>query len=89
MNWIMIIAFYFALWFVVLFAMLPFGLRTQQEEGEVTLGTVASAPQGNHMWKVVVRTTLVTALIVTVVVVAVNVYGFGFDAFPQIVPTRG
>ena len=43
--------------------MLPFGLRTQDEDGDVTLGTVPSAPRGPHMLKVVIRTTIVSLMI--------------------------
>ena len=39
-----IIAIYFVVWWIVLFAVLPWGVRTQEEEGEVVLGTDPSAP---------------------------------------------
>ena len=44
MTWVSVAALYFILWWLVLFATLPFGLKTQEEHGEVTLGTVPSAP---------------------------------------------
>ena len=44
---------FFIIWWMVLFAMLPFGLRTQDEDGDVTLGTVSSAPRGPHMLRAV------------------------------------
>ena len=47
----------FIMWWLVLFAILPFGLRTQDEDEDVTLGTVSSAPRGPHMLRAVVRTT--------------------------------
>lgn len=37
------IAVYFVIWWVTLFAVLPFGVKTQDEEGETLLGTVGSA----------------------------------------------
>ena len=37
-------AIYFIIWWTVLFIVLPLGYRTQQEDGEVTIGTVESAP---------------------------------------------
>lgn len=87
MSWISIIAIYFILWWVVLFAMLPFGLRTQEEDGEVTLGTVPSAPRGGHMLGAVIRTTLVAAVIFGAFYIAVVYYGFSFDDIPRIGPS--
>ncbi len=37
-------AIYFIIWWVMLFVTLPFSGKTQEEAGEVVLGTVASAP---------------------------------------------
>jgi predicted secreted protein len=44
MNIGSVIAIYFVVWWTILFAVLPFGVRTQEEEGEITLGTERSAP---------------------------------------------
>ena len=38
------IAVYFFIWWITLFLVLPFGVRTQQEEGSVVPGTPESAP---------------------------------------------
>lgn len=88
MNWLSIVAIYFILWWVVLFAMLPFGLKTQDDDGEVTLGTVSSAPRGPHMLGVVIRTTLVAAVIFAAFYIAVVHYGFTFDDIPRVAPSR-
>ena len=63
MTWVSVAALYFILWWLVLFATLPFGLKTQDEDEDVTLGTVSSAPKGPHMLRAIVRTTIVSALI--------------------------
>ena len=34
MSWISVAAIYFIIWWLVLFATLPFSLKTQDEEGE-------------------------------------------------------
>ena len=87
MSWLSSFAIYFILWWVVLFAMLPFGLRTQEEDGEVTLGTVASAPKATrHMLGAVIRTTLVSGIIFAGFYIAVVEYGFTFDDLPRIGP---
>ncbi len=38
------IALFFVIWWIVLFAVLPFFIRPQSETGEVVPGTPASAP---------------------------------------------
>ncbi|MGL4976339.1 MAG: DUF1467 family protein [Bosea sp. (in: a-proteobacteria)] len=38
------IAVYFVIWWTVLFVMLPFGIKSQAEAGEVTAGTDPGAP---------------------------------------------
>jgi predicted secreted protein len=38
------LALYFMIWWMVLFTVLPFGVRTQGEAGDVVPGTPASAP---------------------------------------------
>jgi predicted secreted protein len=87
MSLISIFAIYFILWWVVLFAMLPFGLKTQEEDGDVTLGTIASAPRGNHMVGALIRTTIVAGIIFGAFYVAVVYYGFTFNDIPRIGPS--
>jgi predicted secreted protein len=86
MSWVSIAAIFFIVWWVVLFAMLPVGLRTQDDEKEVTLGTVSSAPRGPHMLKVVVRTTIVSALFFGAFYVLTNVLGYSIENIPSFVP---
>jgi len=57
------IAIYVLIWWVVLFAVLPFGIRSQHEEGDIAPGTDPGAPAiPNLRWKLV-WTTLVSAVI--------------------------
>lgn len=58
------IAIYFVIWWVVLFAILPFGVRPQgeSEEGAVP-GSVESAPDKPHVVPKLIATTLVSAVI--------------------------
>jgi predicted secreted protein len=88
MGWVSLAAVFFVVWWVVLFATLPFSLRTQDEDGEVTLGTTASAPRGPHMLRAVIRTTLVTAIVLAVYLVLTRYFGLGFDDLPRIGPAR-
>jgi len=70
-----IVAVYFVVWWIVIFLVLPFGVRTQDEAGEVTLGTTASAPVRPRLVRVAIATTIVSAIIVFVFWVLADVYG--------------
>jgi predicted secreted protein len=63
MSLVSFTAVFFATWWVVLFAVLPFSVRTQEDDHDVTLGTVPSAPRGPHMLRAVVRTTIATMVL--------------------------
>lgn len=57
-------AIYFVLWWVVLFATLPFGVRNQAETGEAGApGNDPGAPVKALMLRKVLWTTLISALI--------------------------
>ena len=86
MSWLSIVAIFFIIWWVVLFAAMPFGLRTQDEDGDVTLGTPSSAPRGPHVARAMLRTTIVTAIIFAIYYVATVYYGFSFNDIPRIGP---
>ena len=86
MTWVSVAALYFILWWLVLFATLPFGLKTQDEEEDVTLGTVSSAPKGPHMLRAFVRTTIVSALILGGFYLLTKGLGLSVDDIPRIVP---
>jgi len=86
MSWISVFAIFFIIWWVVLFATLPFGLRTQDDDGEVTLGTTSSAPRGPHMRRAFLRTTVVTAIIFVIYYVATVHYGLSLNDVPRIGP---
>ena len=89
MSWFSGAAVFFILWWLVLFAMLPLSLKTQDDDQNITLGTVSSAPRGPHMLRAIIRTTLVTCVIFAALYVLTRVYGFGIDDIPRIVPETG
>jgi predicted secreted protein len=57
------IAINVVIWWTVLFAILPIGVRTQGEDGLVVPGTPASAPTRPRLLRVVLLTTLVSCLV--------------------------
>jgi len=87
MIWISYLAVFFIIWWVTLFAMLPFGMRTQDDDGNVTLGTTSSAPRGPHMARAFLRTTVVALIVFGVFYVLTGVLGYGFDDLPRVIPS--
>ena len=59
----MAIATFFTMWWIVLFAVLPFGVRSQQESGEGVPGSEAGAPQAPLLLRKALWTTLVTTVL--------------------------
>jgi predicted secreted protein len=86
MNPISAFAIYFIIWWISLFAVLSFGVKTQEESGAVVPGTPSSAPQGGHMRRVFVINTLVATLVFALFYYVFAVRGWNFDQLPQIIP---
>ena len=59
-------AIYFVLWWVVLFVTLPFGVRSQHEDGEGAPGTDPGAPIMAQMGRKLIWTTVISAVIFAV-----------------------
>lgn len=57
------IAVYFIIWWVVLFAVLPWGVRSQEEGGTVAPGTDPGAPMVAGVWRKLVWTTITATVI--------------------------
>ena len=56
-------AIYFVLWWLTLFLTLPFGVRSQHEDGEGAPGTDPGAPILARMGPKLIWTTLISAVI--------------------------
>ncbi|HEY6994397.1 MAG TPA: DUF1467 family protein [Xanthobacteraceae bacterium] len=57
------IAIYFIIWWVVLFAVLPWGVRSQHESGAVAPGSDPGAPAIPRLKRKLVWTTIVAAVV--------------------------
>jgi predicted secreted protein len=57
------IAIYFIIWWVVLFAVLPWGVRSQHEGGEIAPGSDPGAPTIPGLKRKLVWTTIIAALV--------------------------
>ncbi len=82
-------AVYFIIWWITLFAILPIGLRTQGDEQEVVLGTVESAPAKFRGGRIILLTTLVSAVVYGAWLLASTHFGFSLSSLPRIVPDFG
>ncbi len=65
-------AIYFVLWWVVLFVTLPFGVRSQHEDGESVPGTDPGAPIASQMGRKLIWTTAISAIIFASAMLAFN-----------------
>ena len=65
-------AIYFVLWWIVFFVMLPLGVQTQDEAGDVVPGSASSAPVNPKIGRKVLWTTLLSAAIFA------SVYGLAY-----------
>lgn len=72
-GWPFAIAIYFFAWWIMLFAVLPFGVRTQHDTGEVIQGTSAGAPTETKMLRVVGWTTIVASVVFCALLLAMRV----------------
>ena len=81
MSFTTAIAIYFLVWWLTLFAVLPFGIRSQHEE-ETTPGTDPGAPVLPRIASKLVWTTLVSAAIFAVMYVAYVYRLVDFDMIP-------
>ena len=57
------LAIYFVLWWVTLFLTLPFGVRSQHEDGVGAPGTDPGAPIASQMGRKLIWTTSISAVI--------------------------
>jgi predicted secreted protein len=65
-------AIYFVVWWIVLFLTLPFGVRSQHEDGEASPGTDPGAPIASQMGRKLIWTTIISAVIFAVAIWAYN-----------------
>ncbi len=67
------LAAFFLIWWVSLFAVLPWGIRSQHEDGEMTPGTDPGAPVNFRLGRKLLWTTAV----------ALVIYGGGYLVYRQ------
>lgn len=61
------IAIFFVVWWITLFAVLPFGVRTQGEAGDTVPGTPASAPENFPIVRIALLNTAVSIVVFLII----------------------
>lgn len=83
MDPLILIAIYIFIWWTSLFAVLPFGVRTQQEEGSVVPGTPESAPAKTpRVWRIIAINTVVATVIFAIVFAVIKLRLITIDTIP-------
>ena len=77
------LAIYFIVWWTVIFAILPVGVRSQHEDGVVQDGTEPGAPQRPQLLRKALATSVVTALLVGIFAWFVESGRLTLDLFPM------
>ncbi|UGY03397.1 DUF1467 family protein [Bradyrhizobium quebecense] len=80
------LAIYFVLWWLVLFLTLPFGIRSQHEDGVGVPGTDPGAPILARMGRKLLWTTLISAVIF---VIAMWAYYSGYLSIERLSKLMG
>ena len=82
MDLVLAIAIYIFIWWITLFAVLPFGVRTQHEDGNVVPGTPESAPAKQQMGRIFLINTVVATLVFAIVYLVIVYRLITPDMFP-------
>ena len=87
MQWTSILAIYFLFWVMSAFMLLPFGVRTADEEGiEKVPGQAESAPTNFRPGPLVIKATIIASVLTTLFVLNFE-YGWlsaeDLDIFPE------
>ncbi|HVZ14313.1 MAG TPA: DUF1467 family protein [Bauldia sp.] len=81
-------AVYFVTWWIMIFAVLPFGTRTQEEAGEVTLGTTPSAPMRPRLLRAAIINSIATAVVVFLFWAVVTYYNLSLEDFAHLLDRK-
>jgi predicted secreted protein len=86
MSLALAIALYVMIWWITLFAVLPFGVSTQGEAGDVVPGTPASAPVTPRLLRTFLINTVVATFAFAIVWAALEYDWLGLRVAAPTVP---
>jgi predicted secreted protein len=76
-------AIYFVLWWLVLFAVLPWGVRSQHEGDDMPAGTDPGAPQRPLLVRKALATTIISTVLFAIGYAAWAAGWLALDRFPM------
>ena len=80
------IALYFLFWWLCLFAVLPFGVRSQVEEGNIEHGTEPGAPARPLLVRKLLINSLVAGVVFAIYWFVTQTLGYSIDNIPSLFP---
>jgi predicted secreted protein len=78
------LAIYFVLWWLVLFVTLPFGVRSQHEDGASGDGTDPGAPVATQMGRKMIWTTAISTAIFALAMAAYHAGYFNIERLSKL-----
>jgi predicted secreted protein len=82
-NWLTLIAIYFILWWLVWFAVLPWGVTSQHEAESFDRRTEPGAPQQPMLLMKIVATTLISGVLLAIGAYVWRAELIPFDRIPM------
>jgi predicted secreted protein len=89
MGWFSGVVLYCSIWAVVFFMVLPLGIVSQHEAGEVEPGTPASAPTEAMVRRKMAITSAISAVLFAAVWTVITSHLFTLDDIPFLTPPSG
>ena len=86
MSWFTALAVYFLIWWLSLFLVLPYGVRSQAESEDVVPGTDPGAPVRSHIGIKLLVNTVLAGVIFAIWYWVTQVLGVGPDSIGNIFP---
>ncbi len=83
MAWFTAFAVYFIIWWMTLFVVLPFGVQSQAESGNVVPGTDPGAPVNARLPLKLAVNTLLSGVIFGIWYFVTYYLGYGLDDLPS------
>lgn len=76
------LAVYFICWWLTLFMVLPFGVKTQKESGKIVPGSAESAPEKPNLFKKMLATTLIASIFFGIIYWLLTVQPIAYEDIP-------
>ena len=89
MGWMSGIVLYCSIWAIVFFMVLPLGITSQSEAGQVDAGTPASAPTEAMVARKMLITTGIAAVVFAAALAVIRFHLFTLDDIPFLTPPSG